>query len=214
MKRGIMGAMGPRKTPYTPKHAPPEQPLLFERHQVAHTDAKDFYPTPVPEGVRAIRGFCWDPVDAVVLDPSCGHGNLLEAARLAGARRTLGLELSEELASMASRKGHMVARVDALAVEWPRADFLIGNPPFSLGLAFATRAAEWAARYDRPAAMLLELDFLSSQQRRALHHTHPAKAHILSERISFMGGDGQTAKRNYMWLGWGVGFDPWTYEVW
>ena len=64
-----MGTMAPRKTPYTPKHAPPEQPLLFERHQVAHTDAKDFFPTPVPDGVRAIRGFCWDLVGATVLDP-------------------------------------------------------------------------------------------------------------------------------------------------
>jgi hypothetical protein len=207
----------PRSRAYIRKSQPEEQPLLFAADQVAHTDAKDFFPTPVRDGVKAIDGFGWDLAGKVVLDPSCGHGNLLEAARLRGARRTIGLELSKELASMSARKGHLVAQVDSLSVEWPRADFLLGNPPYSQALQFAIRTAEWTEDERHPArsaALLLELDFLSSQGRREFNKVCPGRLHVLSERISFMGGDGSTAKRNYVWIGWGNGFEPSTFEVW
>lgn len=226
----------PRSRAYIRKGAPQEQPLLFEAKDVAHTDAKDFFPTPVADGVRFIREVGWDfrspgtpsiaswacngdptmreRCRAVVFDPSCGHGNLLSAAKLCGARRTIGLELSSELASMASRKGHLVARVDALSVPWPRADFLIGNPPYSCCLDFAWKAVEWSRQWGRPAAFLLELDFLASAGRREINQLQErAKLRILSDRISFMGGDGSTSKRNYAWFCWGDGGEG-TYEVW
>ncbi len=189
------------------------QPLLFAAKDVAYTEGRDHFPTPVPSVVQAVKAFGWDLTGKRVLDPSCGWGNVLEAAKLLGASETFGIELDSTLADMAERKGHNITRGDSLALEWPEVDYIIGNPPFSLALPFAWKLAKTCCDptpdelYIRvwPLGMfLLELDFFASDGRRPLHDAHKPCVGILSSRISFNGDDGQTAKRNYAWFAYGT----------
>jgi hypothetical protein len=125
----------------------PAEARLLAALGLAHAAARRGGPPPgeavaallgVAEPPRALRGAL---EGLVVLDPACGAGALLVAAdglaRAAGARlRLRGIELSA-LAARASASrlpaaGDLAAIVtgDALALEWPRCDLLLANPPF------------------------------------------------------------------------------------
>ena len=199
----------------TARKPPPEetQPLLFNAADVSHTEARDFYPTPVSDGVGMIQNMGWDVRGKRVFDPSCGHGNLLEAARLCGAAWTGGFELSPELARQARNRGHEIVCGDSLSLEWPPdVDFMIGNPPFSFALEFAYKLVHWSRGHGRPAAFLLELSFASSAARRTLHRTHPSFMHVFPNRIHFM-GHAKAANHNYAVFEWGSR-RPGAWEVW
>lgn len=125
--------------------------------------------TPDDLARRLVAG--WSPSPSSrplrVLDPACGEGALLAAARrrFAGERSVelLGIECRPEVASRArealgdgSGAGVTILTGDALDPDraWPHCDFLVANPPW---VSFSGRQAadlgrEVRARYERWAA--------------------------------------------------------------
>lgn len=145
----------------------------------------DYYPTPrhVVEAVlpclpRAFR----------VLDPAAGVGELLLAV---GAGYGIAIELDEERANKCSKASHCdeIVTGDALTLEWPDADLLIMNPPFTLARQFIERAIAWRKQDPRrTVACLARLTILESEERRSLHQQDPADVYILAKRPQFRPG--------------------------
>lgn len=156
----------------------------------------DDYPT--PEWV--IRAISPHVAGKVVLDPCCGSGAILDVFRERGAE-VVGIEVSEARAAEARAKGHEVIVADALAVEWPRADLIITNPPFSLAQEFAEKALSSVAT-GGTIALLLRLGFLESKRRLAFHRAHGSSVYVLASRPSFT-GNGGCDKTAYGWFLWG-----------
>ncbi len=79
------------------------------------------------------------------------------------------------------------------------AQVILTNPPFSLAFEFCVKAVALAPEV----WMLLRLNFLASQKRRAWFKTHePAALFVLSARPSFT--DGGTDSCDYAWYYWGT----------
>ena len=123
-----------------------------------------------------------------VLDPSCGEGSILDVLLERGAT-TLGIECHPHRAYAARARGHKVAINDALLVDWPEADAVVGNPPYSHGLAFARKAVAWARQAPhRSAYLLLRLSFLEpAAGRGAFFAESPPDVLVLPRRPSFDG---------------------------
>lgn len=172
----------------------------------------DYYPTP-PDVTRAILDTLAPQPGAVVLDPSCGDGAILDVASERWCV-TRGIELDSSRASTALAKGHAVTAGDALARSWPSCDLLVQNPPFSLALDFVRRAAQYAAERGSMTASLVRLSFLSSKGRAAFHREHPADVYVLAGRPSFT-GDGKVDQVDYVWLVHGPGVERrWSVLEW
>lgn len=182
--------------------APHSLPFDLESPVAGRID-NDWYATPA----RDVEGF----LDAAginvrglsVYEPSAGDGAILDVCNARGARRLHGQELVEERARICRLKGYDVQSGDALLHPWGTADLLLGNPPFSLSLEFAERAAAWAKKNRRPAALLLRLAFLESKKRAAFHAEWPADIFVLSERPSFRRDRKGTDSAAYAWFVWG-----------
>ena len=171
---------------------------------VRHAD--DFYRTPAEVTRQCIRKVVgWRINGLSVLDPSAGDGAILDVAKEFGARG-VGLEIDGGRALAAAAKGHVISIADALMTSWPEADLLIGNPPFSYALEFATRAAEWSRRHERQAALLLRLAFLESVGRVKFHREYPADVHVLAKRPSFT-ENGKSDSCAYAWFVWSPGIE-------
>ncbi|MDB4946215.1 MAG: hypothetical protein JWP97_5749 [Labilithrix sp.] len=136
----------------------------------------------------------------VVLDPCCGAGAILDVFRALGAV-VIGIEISEERAAEARAKGHNVICADALAIEWPDADLIISNPPFSHAQEFAEKALACVAT-GGTVALLLRLGFLESKKRIGFHRANGSSVYVLSSRPSFT-GNGKTDASGYGWFLWG-----------
>ena len=72
-----------------------------------------------------------------VLDPACGTGNFLDVAYEELSKKgdypkanLIGIELDPEAAKIAAAKGYTILQGDALAMKWPDASVIIGNPPY------------------------------------------------------------------------------------
>lgn len=94
--------------------------------------------------------------DAVVLDPACGGGAFLIAAAQHGATRLVGLDVDP--LAVATTKAALqswgavdadITVADALTVDWPAADAVVGNPPFLSPLGSATTGGPAADRLRR-----------------------------------------------------------------
>ncbi len=93
--------------------------------------------TPPPVARLALAAVSPLPSHARVLDPMCGDGAFLAAARAAGATDLTGVELDGEMAALARRvPSARVVVADALAPRLPEAerlgtfDLVVGNPPY------------------------------------------------------------------------------------
>lgn len=177
----VPGTVGPRDE--TPRSRARGRPL-------------DDYPTP-EWVIRAIAPFV---AGEQVLDPCCGAGAILDVFRERGSR-VYGIEISETRAEEARAKGHDVLARDALTVEWPRANLIITNPPFSLAQEFAEKALASVAP-GGTVALLLRLGFLEGKKRLAFHRANGSSVFVLASRPSFT-GDGKTDASAYGWFLWG-----------
>lgn len=88
-----------------------------------------YYPTPAATAERVI-GEVYIQKGQKLLDPSCGCGRLLDAARKAGAVTT-GIEIDPSRAMQAKAKGHPVMVANFLeAAKNPIYHHVLMNPPF------------------------------------------------------------------------------------
>jgi hypothetical protein len=178
-------------------------PLLLDNtHEEGERIDDDFYETPAWCVEGLLRQTQWVLRGSSVLDPSAGRGAILEAARSFGAQNCNGIELDRDRARRAALAGFMVMLDNALTSRWPLADFLIGNPPYSLALEFASRAALWSRTTGRPAAMLLRLGFMSSKERAPFHLEFPSCLHPLAKRPKFRTDRKGTDKYDVGWFIW------------
>jgi hypothetical protein len=177
---------------------------------------RDHYATPAwaVERILPVLRSAHDlaPVECV-LDPACGDGAILDVARAQGLA-TVGLEVDAARAAAARAKGHHVTVCDALGSTWDAAPHtihaaIVGNPPYSLALAFAERTATWSRNWSRPAALLMRLGFLASQKRAAFHAAYPSDVYVLSRRPAFRADTQGTDSSDYAWLVWGLGGGRW-----
>lgn len=90
-----------------------------------------YYPTPATVAERMVRDIY--PMDGLrILEPSCGCGRILDAARAAFPEATLrGIEVHGPRAAEARGKGHTVQVANFLDVPPdPSFDLVLMNPPF------------------------------------------------------------------------------------
>lgn len=142
--------------------------------------ALDDYPTPD----WVIRAIAFHVAGARVLDPCCGAGAVLDVFAERGCVVS-GIELSPERADEARAKRHEVVTADALAVEWPQADLIITNPPYSHAQEFAEKAIASVAP-GGTVALLLRLGFLAGKKRLGFHRANGSSVYVLSSRPSFV----------------------------
>lgn len=150
----------------------------------------DFYATPIEAFKPLLLSVL--PDDVEFHDPCCGDGRLI--VWLGPMRRkTAGADLYP-------RKEWPCEKVNFLKDTTPR-DFIVTNPPFS-------RAQEFVAhglKHSREMMLLLRLNFLGSQKRRAWwKDREPSALFVLSERPDFTGGGGDATE--YAWFYWGRRF--------
>lgn len=157
----------------------------------------DDYPTP-EWVIRAIAPFV---AGSTVLDPCCGAGAILDVFRERGAQ-VHGIELSPERAAEARAKGYDVAEADALAHDWPAADLIITNPPFSRAQEFAEKAIR-SVKPGGTVAFLLRLPFLEGKKRLGFHRANASSIYVLTSRPSFT-NNGKTDACAYAWFLWGA----------
>lgn len=140
----------------------------------------DFYPTPLSAFLPLLP---YLDRELVHHDPACGDNRLVDCLR----------------------ENKFMASGDDLAYG---ADFLefdsykpciLTNPPFSLAEEFITVARA----HSKECFMLLRLNFLGGQKRKAFWKLNkPDALFVLSERPSFT-GDGKTDACEYAWFYWG-----------
>ena len=173
---------------------------------VGGRESHDHYPTPRWCTLALINARADIVLGDTTLDPSCGEGAILDVFREGRHLDNRGIELDEGRAEIARKAGHRVECADALRVEWPDAHWVVGNPPYSLALEFAWKAAEWAAAVPgRAAVLLLRLSFLEPASGRAvLFEHHRPDVLILPRRPAFDGrGHDSITSAWFVWPGEG-----------
>ncbi len=93
----------------------------------------DFYPTPQPVIDQLLSSI--DLHGKIVLEPSCGSGNLVKAIQQAGAKEVLGCENEPQLVKIAQSYCKIVERnfLDLTSDKVSHIDAILMNPPFSNG---------------------------------------------------------------------------------
>lgn len=170
---------------------------------VGGRESHDHFPT--PRWVTAwLLAHHRPPQGALILDPSCGEGELLDVLREAGCR-TMGYELDEGRAAEATRRGHPVEVGDALARPWsPEADAIVMNPPYgSEAGRFVQQALTWSWQTGGRVCALLYLSFLEpSGERGDLFRRCPPSIYVLPRRPKFDGkGTNATGSAWFCWPG-------------
>lgn len=184
---------------------------------VGGREDRDHYPTPrwcvhiLFDHAYRLRAEDW-PNARSVLDPSCGEGVLLDVAKERGFT-TYGLELDQVRAEAARERGHRMGTGDALERSWPRADFVLMNPPYSHAEAFVRKALEHQRFASGPTYALLRLSFLEpTKSRRDLLTAYHPDVLILPRRPVFDGRG--TDSITSAWTCWpGKGRIIWLPEV-
>lgn len=161
----------------------------------------DFYPTPI----ETIENFLshYQLKDGVILEPSAGNGNFIQAIRNKGYTNTIiANEIrQEEHQNLINSGADFVYHKDFLTEKLPNHDVktIITNPPFSKAKEFILRCKELYP--DAEIIMLLRLAFLESRTRYDFWQKHMVnKLYILSKRPSFV--NGKTDATAYAWFVW------------
>ena len=149
---------------------------------------RDFYATP------AHAYELLDPIlprDPRFWEPACGDGRIINWLRRTG-RNADGGDIEPQDARFPV--------LDFLKDE-TRHEFIITNPPFSVGIEFVDHALHVSPEV----LMLLPLNFAGSKKRHHWFRAHlPAAQFILSERPDFTGAGGDSI--DYAWWYWGHRF--------
>lgn len=177
---------------------------------VGGRESHDHYPTPrfctelLIDHLALLRPG-WRDERPEVLDPAAGEGAILDVWR---ERRcsTLGLEIDPARADVARSRRHRMDVCDALERQWPRADLLVMNPPYTLAETFVRRALAWRLRTPGASLVcaLLRLSFLEpAKDRRDLLLQNPDVL-ILPRRPAFDGrGTDSITSAWFCWPGRG-----------
>lgn len=113
-----------------------ERPAPRAKSTAVSSDLQ-FYPTPRAV-IETLLADCYPLRGARVLEPSCGDGRIMDAARAAGAD-CYGVEVDAGRAQEARAKGHCVMPHNFLTIapgdgpagqQWRDFDFVLMNPPF------------------------------------------------------------------------------------
>lgn len=174
--------------------------VMAQRHEPP--DSLDFFPTP-PWATRALlkhvipdaKGKCWEP--------ACGEGHMV-----APLCEQFELVYASDVHDYGERQwvGSFVGIGPDVIHERFRdpVDWIITNPPFNLGVAFAMRALDKARC---GVALLLRSVWLESKERyeAIFKHIPPHTVAIFSERVPMTKGrwepDASTAT-SYAWFVW------------
>lgn len=92
---------------------------------------RDFYPTPAAVIERMLMGV--EIFDKLVLEPSAGSGNIVDALNAQGVREVYACEINDRLRKTLSGKCTIIGK-DFLAVtpdQISHIDVIVMNPPFS-----------------------------------------------------------------------------------
>jgi methylase of polypeptide subunit release factors len=156
-----------------------------------------------PLGIEEVR------MTGDVLDPCAGSGAILKALG-ANSYKVRGIELDEQRAREVAAYANCEQGDSLKTVSWGAPDAVVMNPPYLCALEFVTKALK-VCHLDNPhtkvggvVAVLLRLQWLSSQKRAAFHRDHPADILVLPRRPSFT-MDGKTDAADYAWFVWGPG---------
>lgn len=160
------------------------------------------------------RLFEVEKFDGRVLDPACGMGRLVKAARAAG--------LDAEGSDLHRRENFRGKHCDFFASTKPVAN-IVSNPPFKFALAFITLSLALATR---KVALLLPAGYVHADWRSGLLERTPLRCiWLLSPRPSMPPGHVTLAAResgmsigngstDYAWLIWEQGYvGPWETRV-
>ena len=175
-------------------------------------DPKDFYPTP-PWCTRALLDR-WDLGGGVLLDPACGEGDIIAVASSYGIS-CRGIEIDEERAglvndTMSLGSDDIAIHGDALLVEWPDFDNIVGNFPFSLCAEIARKGLS-LLKPDKRMALYEKITWLTSSRTRldVVNSPHLRWIGYFVDRPSHT-DDGNTDAIGYAWYLWEKG---WTGET-
>lgn len=159
----------------------------------------DYYPTPswcvrrILEKIDAPAGLTW-------LEPCAGDGALVRALRAHDAKAEIGaFELREDAMSSLHRAGADVSVCcDALLLtDWPTADVVLMNPPFSRAIEFCKKAIDSRARL---VVCLERLTWLCTWGKA---DSRMPSMFVLPDRPSFIGA-GRVDASEYAWFVWGL----------
>lgn len=150
---------------------------------------RDFYATPELAFAPLLS---YLPTAGVCFwEPACGDGRIVRWLRDSG-RVADGADIEPQDSGFRKR--------DFLK-DQTRRDFIITNPPFSMGLEFASHATACA----NEVLLLLRINFLGSVVRREWLRQHePAAIFVITPRPSFTGGGSDACE--YAWFYWGSRF--------
>ena len=128
-----------------------------------------------------------------VLEPCCGNGAILDRLVTRGAGPFLieAVELDPMRAESTSRRyGVEVTPADfiawAAAYDGPGYDLAITNPSYLLAMPIAQAMIAVTKKRGGEAALLLRLDWMSSQARAQFHRENPSDVYVLPRRPSFV----------------------------
>jgi len=139
-----------------------------------------------------------------VLEPGCGDGAIgLPLARAGYTVRGIDIRPECERLPLWLGAGKYVATTGnflelPLGGEWASPLAIVGNPPYSMSMEFIKHSMDLLT--GGLLALLLPLDYLSTQGRAAFWREHPADVLVFDKRPSFTGGG--AASTNYGWYMW------------
>lgn len=155
---------------------------------------QDFYATP-PEATEALIRYFGRSMFTPTLDPCCGDGAILKAARGLGVEMR-GIELDHGRGYDAFLDFEVEVGVDALTRPWT-GEVVLTNPPFVLAQEFI----EKAIRECRACAFLERMDFFGSIKRLDFwRRNRPGYVLQLIPRPQFMWGKSDSCE--YAWIVW------------
>lgn len=163
----------------------------------------DFYATPLETVYALLDNYGRIKPGDVILEPSAGNGNIIQALRNRGYKNRIdAIELRE------SEKDNLIGLADNIEITdfleldpWhSRYNVIIGNPPYSLAQEFIDKSLELLAPGGR-LIFLLRTNFLESNKRfEWWQYKLPTGLYTLHKRPSFTGKG--TDATSYSWFIW------------
>ena len=159
-------------------------------------DELDRYYTPRSLARRLTARLPLEPGD-VVMEPSCGGGAFIRAAKGMGVEDIHATDLDPDAEGL-SMVPPDHAKVCDYTERTEEVDWTIGNPPFNSALAHVRHALKHSRK---GVAFLLRLSFLETKERHPFWKMHPPESvSVMSKRPSFT--DGGTDSAAYAWFVW------------